>query len=78
MKTLTDEEKEKLMDELTTSIRDRRIKYEYEVTIQEFADKCGMSYGFAKRFLHDQVRDGKMTKRRIVLDDVNTVVYSVI
>jgi hypothetical protein len=78
MRTLTDEEKEKLMNELTQSLRDRRTKYDYEKTIQEFADDAGMSYGFAKSFLSKQIKADKMTKRAIILDGKNTVVYSVI
>lgn len=78
MRTLTDEEKERLMDEVIKSIKDRHTKYAYEKTVSEFAAETGMSIGFAKRYLHDAVEDGKMTKRSVIMDGKTFVVYSMI
>ena len=78
MRTLTDEEKEKLMDELIKSIIDAHTQHPHELTTQEFAAKVGMSYGFAKRYLAQQIKEGKMTKRRVTIERRTFTVYSVI
>lgn len=78
MRTLTDEEKERLMNELIKSINDDHIQHSYEFTIQQFADKCHRSYGWAKKFLPKQIIDNKMTKRKVSIDGKTFVVYSVI
>lgn len=78
MRTLTDEEKERLMNELIKSIQMQHIKFSYELTMQEFVEKCGMSEGFAKKFLKQQIQEGKMVKRKVTIDGKTFVVYSVI
>jgi hypothetical protein len=78
MRTLTDEEKQRLMDELIESIKMRCTKLPYEMTKEEFAEKSNMSAGFTKKFLSEQVQQGKMAKRKIVIDGKTFVVYSVI
>lgn len=78
MRTLTDEEKERLMDELIQSINDEHTQHSYEFTVQEFAERCHRSYGWAKRFLAQQIADEKMAKRRISVDGKTFVVYSMI
>lgn len=78
MRTLTDEEKTKLMDELITSIRSQREKFPYEVTAQEFAEAVGYTEEYARKFLSKQVKDGKMQRRYVRQDSKMIVVYSVI
>ena len=78
MRTLTDEEKERLMNELIQSINDKYIKHSYEMTTSEFAEKIGRSYSYTKRLLSAQVKEGKMTKRKVTIDGKTWVVYSMI
>lgn len=75
---ISDEQKEKMMDEIIQSIRDSHTQHSYELTTQEFAEKIGRSYGYAKKFLSQQVKSGKMTRRKVTIDGKTFVVYSVI
>ena len=78
MRTLTDEEKQKLMDEIIKSITEQHTQYPYELTTHEFAEKVGRSYGYAKKFLYEQIKQGKMAKRKVTIDGKTFTVYSVL
>jgi CTP-dependent riboflavin kinase len=78
MKELTPEEKERLLDELVSSVKAISNRQSYEITIQEFATKAGISYDSAKRILSRELREGRMTKRRIILDGKLVTVYSIV
>lgn len=78
MRTLTDEEKKKLMDELIVGIRMQHTKLPYEVTLIEFADAIGYKVETARKILGRKVKSGEMTVRYIHNDGKRLAVYSVI
>lgn len=78
MRTLTDEEKKKLMDELITDMKMSHTKLPYEVTLQEFADAVGYKLETSRKILCKRVKTGEMTVRYIYTDGKRIAVYSVI
>jgi len=76
MRTLTDEEKEKLMNEIIQNMKMKREKLHYERTIQEFADETGTSFTTARRTLYRLEKEGKMVRRKLTNEHGWTVVFS--
>ena len=78
MDNLDDVRKETILQEIIQGVRLQREQLPYEITIQEFAERAGISLITAGRKLNNLVREGKMTKRMLSNEHGRLVVYSVI
>lgn len=78
MRTLTDEEKKKLMDDLVSSLKMSHTQLPYEMTLQEFADAIGYKYETARKIIAKKIKAEEMTTRYIFKDGKRIAVYSVI
>lgn len=74
----SDEQKERLMQELISSLKERNEKKSFEMTIDEFAEATGLSRQSARRILYKKKETGEMTRRMINIDGRAIAVYSVI
>jgi len=74
---LSDEQKEKMWKELSEIAKARRgEKMAHEKTIKEFAIENDVSIDFARKFLREQEKQGKLACRWITLDGTRRKVYS--
>ena len=74
---LTNEQKEKMWEELYESARlERGEKSSSEKTIEEFAKDNKVPIDFARRFLRKKEKEGKLSSRWITLDKARKKVYS--
>jgi hypothetical protein len=78
MRKLTDEEKERLMNELIDNINATHTKFSYEMTVQEFAERVGYKHDTARKLLNKKVKAEEMAVRHIYIDGKKVAVYSVL